>query len=141
MILLAMILAAAPVPAADEAAVLAVAEEMLGTLKSKDSAKMLALTLPEGGATAVGEGKLHHFSWAQFVEHLPKDPNVVVEERLFDPLVRVDGDVAVVWGRYDVSVNGKFLHCGTDHFDMVRTGGKWRILNITWNQVTEGCTK
>jgi len=41
--------------------------------------------------------------------------------------------------RYDVTVDGKFLHCGTDHFDLVRVEGRWRILNITWNQRKEGC--
>lgn len=137
---LAVALAASPAPAArsDEAAVLAVAKEALATLKTKDGARLLSLTVPEGGATAVAEGKVHHFTWAEFVDHLPKDQSVI-DERLLDHLVRVDGDVAMIWGRYDIHVNGKFLHCGTDHFDLIRTEGRWRILNITWNQRKQGC--
>jgi hypothetical protein len=122
---------------------LAAANQLLGRLTGKDPAAMAALTLPEGGATAVAQGKdgkpeLRHFTWAEFFAHLPKD-KPVVEEHMRDPLVRVDGDVAMVWGRYEVRVDGKFLHCGTDHFDLVRVGGKWRILNITWNQRKQGC--
>jgi len=142
---LALVLAAAPAPSADEAAALAAANQLLGRLTGKDPAAMQALTLPEGGATAVATGKdgkqvVRHFTWAEFFAHLPKD-KPVVEEHMIAPLVRVDGDVGVVWGRYTVTVDGNFLHCGTDHFDLVRVDGKWRILNITWNQVKEGCPR
>jgi hypothetical protein len=141
MIGLALAAAPASVPS-EQAAALAAAEAMLATLRTKDNARMLALTVPEGGATAVVEeaGKpprLHHFTWPEFVAHLPKDQ--LVEERLLDHLVRVDGDVAMVWGRFQVHVDGKLFSCGTDHFDLVRTDGSWRVLNITWNQRREGC--
>ncbi|MBV9932458.1 MAG: nuclear transport factor 2 family protein [Alphaproteobacteria bacterium] len=142
-LILAMAAAAAPAPSADEAAALAAASRLLGRLTGKDPAAMQALTLPQGGATAVATGKdgkqvVRHFTWAEFFAHLPKD-KPVVEEHMTAPLVRVDGDVALVWGRYQVTVDGKFLHCGTDHFDLVRVEGTWRILNVTWNQVTTGC--
>jgi hypothetical protein len=140
---LALALAAAPAPPPDEAAALDAANRLLGRLTGKDPAAMQALTIPEGGATAVATGKdgkqvVRHFTWAEFFAHLPKD-KPVVEEHMTASLVRVDGDVAMVWGRYEVTADGKFLHCGTDHFDLVRVDGKWRILNITWNQVTTGC--
>ena len=136
-------LALAAAPSSDEAAALAAANQLLGRLTGKDPAQMAALTLPEGGATAIAAGPdgkpvLRHFTWTDFFAHLPKD-KPLVEEHMRDPLVRVDGDVAVVWGRYDVTVDGKFLHCGTDHFDLVRVDGRWRILNVTWNQRKEGC--
>ena len=141
-LMIGLALAAAPT---DEAAALAAANQLLGRLTGKDPAQMAALTLPEGGATAIAAGPdgkpvLRHFTWTDFFAHLPKD-KPVVEEHMRDPLVRVDGDVAVVWGRYDVTVDGKFLHCGTDHFDLVRVDGRWRILNVTWNQRTMGCSK
>lgn len=142
-LMLGLALAAAPAPSSDEAAALAAANQLLGRLTGKDPAQMVALTLPEGGATAMADGPdgkpaLRHFSWTDFFSHLPKD-KPIVEEHMRDPLVRVDGNVAMVWGRYDVTVDGKFLHCGTDHFDLVRVDGRWRILNVTWNQRKEGC--
>ncbi len=144
-LMLAALLAASPAQAAtaDEAAALAAANHLLGRLTGKDPAEMAALTLPDGGATAIADGPdgkpvLHHFTWPDFFTHLPRD-KPIIEEHLRDPLVRVDGDVAMVWGRYDVTLDGRFLHCGTDHFDLVRVDGRWRILNITWNQRKEGC--
>jgi putative lumazine-binding protein len=142
-LLIGMALATAPPAPDEEAAVLATAEQLLGRLTGKDPAAMAALTLPEGGATATvtgadGKTAVRHFTWPDFFAHLPKD-KPIVEEHLRDHLVRVDGDVAMVWGRYEVTLDGKFLHCGTDHFDLVRVAGRWRILNVTWNQRTEGC--
>jgi hypothetical protein len=142
--MIGLALAAAPATRSpDEAGALAAANQLLGRLTGKDPAQMAALTLPKGGATALaigpdGKPLLRHFTWTDFFAHLPKD-KPIVEEGLRDPLVRVDRDVAMVWGRYDVTVDGKFLHCGTDHFDLVRVDGRWRILNITWNQRKEGC--
>jgi hypothetical protein len=129
--------------AAEQAAVRAAVGQLLGRLTGKDPAQMAALTLADGGATAIGAGPdgkttVRHFTWAEFFAHLPKD-KPILDERLRDILVRVDGDVAMVWGRYDVTVDGKFFHCGTDHFDLVRVDGRWRILTVTWNQRTSGC--
>src|SRR5438067_7995334 len=97
---LALALAAAPAPSADETAALATANQLLGRLTGKDPAAMQALTLPEGGATAVAAGKdgkpvVRHFTWTEFFAHLPKD-KPVVEEHMRAPLVLVDGDVAMV---------------------------------------------
>jgi len=144
-LMVGLAVAAAPAPSSDEARALAAANQLLGRLTGKDPAQMAALTLPEGGATAIvvgADGKIgmRHFSWAEFFSHLPK-VGPVIEEHMRNPLVRVDGDVAMVWGRYEVTVDGKFLHCGTDHFDLVRVDGRWRILNVTWNQRKEGCRR
>jgi hypothetical protein len=129
--------------AADKVLVLDTANQLLGRLTGKDAATMAALTLPQGAVTVIAPGAdgrpvVHHFTWPDFFAHLPKD-KPVVEEQLRDPLVRIDGDVAMVWSRYDLTVDGKFLHCGTDHFDLIRVDGRWRILNVTSNQRKEDC--
>ena len=61
------------------------------------------------------------------------------EERLYDPAIEVDGDVAFVWGRYNFYIDGKLHHCGYDLFDMVREGGAWKIANISYSSRTKGC--
>ena len=62
------------------------------------------------------------------------------EERLYDPAIEIDGDVALVWGRYNFYIDGKLHHCGYDHFDLVRDNGRWVIANITYSSRTTGCT-
>ncbi len=61
------------------------------------------------------------------------------EEIMPDPIIAIDGDIAMVWGRYVFKVDGAVSHCGSDHFDLVRRNGVWKIAGITWNQRTTGC--
>lgn len=61
------------------------------------------------------------------------------EERMYDPAIEIDGDVALVWGRYNFYIDGKLHHCGYDHFDMIRENGNWKIANITYSSRTTGC--
>lgn len=62
-----------------------------------------------------------------------------LEERLYDPAIEIDGDIALVWGRFNFYIDGKLHHCGYDHFDLVREGGRWKIANITYSSRTTGC--
>ena len=45
----------------------------------------------------------------------------------------------MVWAPYTLLKDGKPDHCGYDHFDLVREGTTWKILNVTWSQRTTGC--
>ena len=67
-------------------------------------------------------------------------PGDHADERITDPAVEVDGDVAMVWAPYTVTVNGTVDHCGYDHFDLVREQGQWKVLNVTWSASHTGCT-
>ena len=60
-------------------------------------------------------------------------------ERMHDPLVRVLGDVAVVFGHYSFAVDGKLAHCGEQHFNLVREAGQWKIQIVTLSVRLAGC--
>ncbi|HSL68973.1 MAG TPA: nuclear transport factor 2 family protein [Longimicrobiales bacterium] len=62
--------------------------------------------------------------WLRSIAGAPGKP----DERLFDPEVRVDGNLATVWTRYDFYVGETFSHCGYDSFFLAKTGGKWQIV-------------
>ncbi|UCD24269.1 MAG: hypothetical protein JSW51_14820 [Gemmatimonadota bacterium] len=64
---------------------------------------------------------------------------VEMVERMWDPEVRVDGDIASLWAPYDFHVDGEFSHCGYDAFHLVRKRGVWLITAITYTVRTEGC--
>ena len=57
------------------------------------------------------------------------DKSAVIKETMYDPQVVVDGDWAMVWGRYVFWVGGKVSHCGIDQFNLVRTEAGWKIAN------------
>ncbi len=51
----------------------------------------------------------------------------------------MDGPLATVWTEYQVVIEGKLSHCGTDAFHLVRRNGAWKILNVSDTFRREGC--
>jgi len=118
-------------------------QAMLGWIAAHDSAAVLAVLRPEGKATVSVERPdrssfLRHPSWAEFVASIKPGPEKL-EPRLHEPLVKVDGDIAMAWTPYTFSIDGKVHHCGVNHFDLVREDGRWKILNVTYSYRTTGC--
>lgn len=132
-----------PYADADAANVMAPIDAMFRGLAARDGAAILAQVRPDGGTTVVierpdGRREVRHTSWAEFAGGVKPGPERY-QERLTDPAVEVDGDIAMVWSPYVFTIDGKMHHCGTDHFDLVREDGRWRVLNVTWTQRTTGC--
>lgn len=119
---------------------LAVVDRLFAGLAAKNPQALMAEVVPEGRATAndVNSHRVNSIAWPAFVEHIARIPGRPVE-RLIDPHVHVEGDIAMIWSRYEIELDGRFLHCGIDHFDLVRQDGRWKVLNLTWTQQTEGC--
>ena len=134
-----------PLPYADPeaAAVMAPIDAMFRGLAAHDAAAILAQVRPDGGATVAverpdGGRSIRRLGWAEFAAGVKPGADRL-EERLTDRVVEVDGDIAMVWGPYIFTVNGKLHHCGVNHFDLVREAGAWKVLNVTWTQRTTGC--
>ena len=137
------LLAAAALTAADRAAVLAPVEATFAALAAHDGQALVAQTWGNGGATIAAEGQdgtrnVRQLSWSQFAEAIKPGPETA-EEKLGDTILRVDGDIAMVWGRYTFRINGKVHHCGMDHFQLARIGEQWRITSLAWTTRTTGC--
>ena len=127
----------------DEAAVMATVDRLFGALASKDRAALLGAVVAEGRATsagvdAQGRPEIHSTDWTTFADRLARATEQY-RERLIAPHVHVEGDIAMIWSRYEFERNGAFSHCGVDHFDLVRIEGRWRVLNLTWTRQTTGC--
>ena len=132
-----------PPPGTDEAAVMAPIQAMFAGIAARDGAAIAAQVRPDGSATVAierpdGTRDIRRRSWAEFTAGIRPGPERY-EEQLTDPEIEVDGDVAMVWSPYVFTIDGKPHHCGVDHFDLVREGGRWKVLNITWSQRTTGC--
>ncbi len=131
-------------PPAAEAAVLQPVNALFAALAARDSAAILAQGVEGGNATSIAENAdgtrtVTHWNWAGFAAHIKPGPERY-EERLTDPAIEIDGDIAMVWSPYLFSIDGKVHHCGVDHFDLIRQNGAWKVLNITWSSRTTGCS-
>jgi hypothetical protein len=63
----------------------------------------------------------------------------VWNEKMINPEVRIDGDIAQVWGYYTFHLNDTFSHCGIDAFMLVKVGTAWKITQLADTQRKEGC--
>ena len=69
-----------------------------------------------------------HASW---VERLPTIEGTLLE-RMAEPAVLIDGDIAVVWTRYDFHLDGQFHHCGRNAFQFLRGDEGWQMISVNW---------
>src|ERR1041384_8416417 len=118
-------------PSAKEAqAVMAPIKEMFDGMAKRDAAAIKNPLLPGGGLVLMRDGKPTQMTFDAFAEAVGKPGKSQIEERIHDPLVRIDNDLAMVWAPFDFLVDGKVDHCGTDLFNLVRADGKWLIANV-----------
>lgn len=64
----------------------------------------------------------------------------VWNERIYDPEVRVEGNIAQVWAYYTFHLNGTFTSCGIDAFMLLKVGDTWKITQLADREREQGCT-
>jgi hypothetical protein len=114
----------------EEQAVLAPVTAMFDGMAKRDAAAIKEPTLPGGTMVLMRDGKPTQMTFEDFATRVGKPGTTKIEERIHDPLIRIDNDLAVVWAPFEFLVDGKVDHCGTDLFNMVRKDGKWLIASV-----------
>lgn len=128
---------------------LAVVDAAFDAIRARDQAEMLSLFLPDGTSTRLRDARelapdatpLRRTTNAALISQAFNTDSYIEEQWTETPTVLVDGDLALVWGRYEFLINGSIAHCGVNHVDLVRLDGRWRITNWTWSVHTENCTR
>jgi hypothetical protein len=127
---------------ADAVAVLAPVNALFAAFGTGDAAAMLRHVYPDGRVTASGlrddgASNLRQQSWTQFAGRVK--PESAFQERISNPALDIDGDIAMIWAPFVVRIGGKVINCGVDHFDLVRENGAWKVMNLTFSSRTAGC--
>jgi hypothetical protein len=130
---------------ADRAAILATVQRVFDAMRTRDTALLsqafdstgrLVGVNGRGGTPVVGLT-----SPSSFGASIARAPaGDVWNERIFDPEVKIDGNVAQVWAYYTFHRNGTFTHCGIDAFMLVKVGTVWKITQLADSRRTQGCT-
>jgi Putative lumazine-binding len=114
----------------DEQAVLASVHAMFDGMAKRDAAAIKEQTLPGGTMVLMRDGKPTQMTFEAFADRVGKPGTTHIEERINDPLVRIDNDLAMVWAPFEFLVDGNVDHCGTDLFNLIRTDGRWLIAGV-----------
>lgn len=64
-------------------------------------------------------------------------PKVV--EPYWSPTVLQRKTLAIVWAPYEVSVEGRLIHCGIDIFNLSKHGANWKIDAVSWTAEPTAC--
>lgn len=121
---------------------LVVVETLFDGMREGDTDKMRSTFHPEARLVTTGTrngqpvaGIVPIERWFESVAGADQ----VLDERIYDATVHVDGNLAVVWTYYTLHVGGRFSHCGYDAFQLVRTADGWKIIEVADTRRTEGC--
>ena len=105
----------------------------------QDKAGMFAVVAPNIEITSVQQGALHRLSIDSLADAIAAHRGSSLTERIHDPQVHIDNDLAVVWAPYRFSVDGRVGHCGTDVFTLGRIDGRWLIIGLSDNERKDKC--
>ena len=124
---------------ADRAAILTTVQSLFDALGERDTALLTAILHPDilmrsVERSAAGERSASTSTLEGMVARLEADgPRMT--ERMWNPEVRISGDLATVWTPYDFYVGEDLSHCGADAFILMREGGDWQITSLSWTRL------
>ncbi|MFC1659850.1 nuclear transport factor 2 family protein [Gemmatimonadota bacterium] len=127
---------------APEDAVGATVKSFFDALREKDEEGIRNALAPGarlmGIRTVEGRPTLQTTDFEDFI------PRVVgsearMDERNWDVQIEVKGDLANVWQRFNMFINGELSHCGTEVIHLFRFPEGWKILHLSETLTSEGC--
>ncbi len=117
----------------DKTTIMAVVDKLFAEMAAANPQGIIDLHTPEAQLAAIrkmkdGKMRLEVINREAFSKFFT-DKTAVIQELMYDPKVVVDGDWAMVWGRYVFFVSKKISHCGINQFNLVRTAEGWKLAN------------
>jgi len=135
---------AAAAQGSDRETILATVQKVFDAMRTRDTALLSQVfdsTARLVGVSNRGTPSVSLTAPSQFGAAIARAPaGDVWNERIYDPEVRIDGNVAQVWAYYTFHRNTTFSHCGVDAFMLVKVGTTWKITQLADSRRTEGCT-
>lgn len=114
-----------------EEAVIAVVNAMFEGMATGDTEALRAIMLPESQLLAMDAKGARWGTGTSFAEGF-EGREVAVIERMWDPVVLIDGPIASLWAPYDLYIGDRWSHCGTDAVQLALTDDGWRVAFISY---------
>ena len=128
----------------DETAVKEVINKLFTGMKKQDtalirfafSAKPILQTIIK---TMDGRVSVESEPLDSFLVAIAKPHTEAYDERITFDLVKIDGELAMVWAPYKFYLGEKFSHCGVDAFQLVKINNNWKIQYLIDTRRRQGC--
>jgi hypothetical protein len=144
-LLAALTLPAAPAAAqgSEEQAVIAVVQKLFDGMRARDTAMINSTFAPGaqllGMAQRDGSETMRATPATQFGTSIASAPAGEFIERVYDPQVKIDGNLASYWAYYTFHVGDRFSHCGVDAVLLFRFADGWKIASIADTRRQDPC--
>jgi hypothetical protein len=119
--------------AAEKAEVMKPVQSFLNALARRDKAAMLAEVAPNVEVMSARKGELRRLNIDTLGDLIVADKRGAIAEPIHDPIIHLDDNLAVVWTRYNFTVEGRVNHCGTDVITLMKLSGRWVIVGLADN--------
>lgn len=113
-------------------------QKTFDTMAAKNEDALRKLFLPDARLIAVRGTKVSDTPSDQFASRIASVQEPILE-RMWNPKVLLQGNIAMLWAEYDFHRAGKFSHCGVDVVNLVKTEEGWKITSIQYTAETAGC--
>jgi hypothetical protein len=132
---LSLLSTAAPVAAAAQSpkdAVIAVVKNLFDGMRTRDTALMRAQFAPGARMIRVdgAKGQVQSIDPSLWIGGVGKGSGPAWDERIFDPVVEVDDNIAHVWTYYEFWLGPTISHCGYDSLFLVKLGDGWKVSQV-----------
>ena len=125
---------------ADHDAAYKVVSDLFASMRTRDTAAMRAAFTPNASLQSITPDSVRFDSIEGWLGGVGRAPaGTVLDERLANAVIHVDGNLANVWVDYWFYVGDRFSHCGVDAFLLAKLGGTWRIFSVVDTRRREGC--
>jgi len=124
--------------AEQEAEAIATLQALFDALETGDAELLRSVTDPSvvmhfsetrDGTTTFGSASLDGLAERITSSEVP------LIERMWDPVVVVNGPLATIWTPYDFYAGETFSHCGVDAANLLAGPDGWRIVALSWTRL------
>ena len=117
--------------------------QLFTAMKNADSSSLTACFADSAVLQTIvdNEGKItvRNEQITDFASSIAKLQKGDADEQVTFDMVKADNDLAIVWAPYKFYWKGKFSHCGTDSFQLIRIDGIWKIQYLIDTRRKEAC--
>lgn len=102
---------------------------------TKGNISMHSISVNKDGETTLSE--TDYFQFVKNIASIPKDK--IFEEKIFDFIIKVDGNMAHAWVPYEFWYQETLSHCGVNSFQLIKEEDNWQIIYLVDSRRREGC--
>lgn len=128
----------------DEAAVKSTVNKLFEGMKKSDTAMIRsvfssAAILQTIATGTTGKTQIITEPLDSFLVAISKPHDALYDERITFDVIKIDGDLAMVWAPYQFYVGERLNHCGVNSFQLVKLNGEWKIEYLIDTRRRQGC--